>query len=500
MKKYIFRRLLRSIVSIFLVTTLIYAIIFTMVPRRLVFKNDANYNKVANKPDQKVDYENVIFENLGYIDYWDSKELQEKASELDSSVTVDASEKNKAIYEDYIKSVGKGWKLQTLPKSGAFYATREIPIYERVFDFYANLIQIDHPWKIQDESNPDLERYIRLENDPSIGWSVVGSGTEHKYLLYVNGKFPFIHQNFVTLNLGRSYPTFYNMPILEVITQGQGKKEMTEVTFPTGKTKQSSVDIYSRTYLSPSKVDSKTKAEFGEGDAYTKTQANYQDPSMIVNSSIIGLIGVTLSYAISIPLGFYMSRFKDTIFDRISTGFLTFLLAVPSIAIIYVFRFVMSKLFGLPDVFPTLGASSPLSYISPAILLGIYSFPSQAIWIRRYLIDQQLSDYVRFARAKGLTENEIQRKHIFKNAMVPIVSSIPVAIVSVISGATLTESIFSFPGMGKLLIDAIRSNNSSMIVGLNFIMSSLSILALLAGDLLMTVVDPRIKLDTKGGK
>lgn len=500
MKKYIINRLLRSLLSIFLVTTLIYAIIFTMVPRRLVFKQDANYNKVAAKPDEKVNYENTVYENMGYIGYLDSKELQEAASQENSSVTTDVTDANKTIYQDYLKSVGGGWKLQQLPKSGAFYATREIPIYERVFSFYSNLIQIDHPWKIQDATNPDLERYIRLENDPSIGWSVVGSGTQHKYLLYVNGKFPFIHQNFVTLNLGKSYPTFYNIPVLQVITQGQGKKEMKDVTFPTGKTKRSSVDIYSRTYRSPSEVDSKTAAEFGKGDAYTKTEANYQDPSMIVNSSIIGLIGVAISYAVGLPLGVYMARFKDSIFDRFSTSTLNFFMAVPTVAMVYVFRFLMSSLFGLPDVFPTLGASSPLSYISPAILLGIFSIPSMAIWVRRYLIDQQLSDYVRFARAKGLSEAEIQKKHIFKNAMVPIVAGIPGAIIGVIIGATLTESIFSFPGMGKMLIDAVRANNSSMVVGLSFIISSLSILSLFLGDLVMTLVDPRIKLDTKGGK
>lgn len=500
MKKYIFQRLLRSLLSIFLVTTLIYTIIFTMVPRKLVFKNDANYNKVAAKPDEKVNYENTVWENMGYIGYMDSKELQAEASNFNDSVTAEVTDANKAIYQDYIKETGRGWKLGQLPKSGAFYATREIPIYERVFGFYKNLIQIDHPWKIQDETNPDLERYIRLENDPAIGWSVVGSGTQHKYLLYVNNKFPFVHQNFVKLNVGRSYPTFYNMPILQVITQGQGKKEMTDVTFPTGKTKKSSVDIYSRTYLSPSLVDRKLASEFGEGDAYTKTEANYQDPSMIVNSSIIGLIGVAIAYAVALPLGFYMARFKNTFFDSLSTSSLTFLMALPTIAQIYVFRFLMGKFFGLPDVFPTLGASSPLSYISPAILLGLFNIPGLALWVRRYLIDQQMSDYTRFARAKGLTENEIMKRHIFKNAMVPIVSGFPGAIIGVIIGATLTESIFSFPGMGKMLIDAVKSNNSNMVVGLGFIMSSLSILSLLLGDLLMTVVDPRIKLDTKGGK
>lgn len=290
------------------------------------------------------------------------------------------------------------------------------------------------------------------------------------------------------------------MPILQVITQKQGKKEMTEVTFPNGKTKRSSVDIYTRTYRSPSLVDKKTAADFGEGDAYTKTESRFTDPSMLESSARIGLLGVLIAYSIAIPLGSYMARFKNSVFDTVATFVLTILQALPSIALIYVVRFGLSSTFGLPDVFPTLGASSVLSYIPPAIILGIFSMPGLAIWTRRYMIDQQLSDYVRFARAKGLTEDAIMKKHIFKNAMVTIISSIPGTIIGTVVGATLTETIFAYPGMGKMLIDALRINNNTMIVGISFLIAVLSITSGFLGDLTMTLVDPRIKLDTKGGK
>ncbi|MBJ8325783.1 ABC transporter permease [Streptococcus pacificus] len=498
MKKYIFNRILRSLVSIFLITTLIYAIVFTMVPRKLIFKQDSTYSKVAADPDKKINYENTVFEKMGYIQYMPAKELQQKASKIDDSVTVEANSTNESIYKEYIKSIGKGWELGQMPNSKTFYATREVPIYERVFNFYANLIQIDHPWKIQDKSNPDLERYIRIENDPSIGWSVVGSGTKHKYLLYANGSFPFIHQNFITLDLGISYPTFANIPVLQVISEGQGQKESREVTFPNGNTTSSTVNIYSRTYQSPSKADSRSKSLY-DNDPYSNTQSNYKDPSMLEMSARIGLAGIIIAYAVALPLGSYMARFKNTIFDRGSTGMLTFLMAIPSIALIYVVRFIGSS-FGLPDVFPTLGAHNILSYIMPAMILAILYIPGLALWVRRYLIDLQYSDFVRFARAKGLSEKEIANKHIFKNAMVPIVAGVPSAILSVIVGATLTETVFAYPGMGKMLIDSVKAANNSMVVGLAFIFSALSILALLLGDLAMTVLDPRIKLSDKGGK
>lgn len=498
MKTYIFNRLLRSILSIIAIISVTYALIFAMVPRQSIFKNDSYYNKVAGIPDKKVAYENKIYERMGYIEYYNPKELLEKTETFDASVTTKVTEANKKIYEAYLASLGKGWTLGQLPDSGAFYATREVPMTTRVVKFFANLVEIDHPWRIKDAKNPNLERYVRFENDPSVGFALVGSGTKHKYLLYTNGQFPFVHQNIVSLNLGVSYPTYNNVPVLQVITQGQGRKKLVDVTFPNGQTKSSSVDIYSRTYKSPATVDAKTAALFGKGDAYTQTKSLYTDPSMMANSATIGLIGVLISYAIALPLGYLMAQYSGKWLDTIATANLTFLIAMPSIAFILVARFAGS-LFGLPDLFTTLGAENFRSYLFPALILGVLGSLGLALWVRRYLVDQKMSDYVRFARAKGLNEKEITIKHIFKNAMVPIVSSIPGAILGVIVGATFTETIFAFPGMGKMLIDAIKANNNSMVVGLNFIFSTLSVLSVLLGDLLMTVMDPRIKLSTKGG-
>ncbi|MBS5747513.1 MAG: ABC transporter permease, partial [Streptococcus sp.] len=222
-------------------------------------------------------------------------------------------------------------------------------------------------------------------------------------------------------------------------------------------------------------------------------------PSMIASSAVVGLIGLLISYAIAVPLGSAMARFKNTWIDSFSTGALTFLMALPTIALVYIVRLAGSSI-GLPDSFPILGAGDWRSYVLPAVILGLLGAPGTAIWIRRYMIDLQSQDFVRFARAKGLSEQEISNKHIFKNAMVSLVSGIPASIVSVITGATLTETIFAYPGMGKMLIDSVRASNNAMVVGLVFIFTALTIFSLLVGDILMTIIDPRIKLTSKGGK
>ncbi|HEK9288462.1 TPA: ABC transporter permease, partial [Streptococcus equi subsp. equi] len=97
MKKYIFERILRSLVSILLVTALTYTIVFTLVPKSLIFKQDPNYNKMVTTPDKKTNYLNTVFENMGYISYYSSKELQNKASKLDPSVTTAPTKANEKI-------------------------------------------------------------------------------------------------------------------------------------------------------------------------------------------------------------------------------------------------------------------------------------------------------------------------------------------------------------------------------------------------------------------
>lgn len=129
---------------------------------------------------------------------------------------------------------------------------------------------------------------------------------------------------------------------------------------------------------------------------------------MIASSSIIGLIGIAISYLIAIPLGSYMALFKNSWFDSISTAALTFMMSLPTIASVYIVR-LAGSFFGLPDSFPVLGAQDWRSYVLPSLILGLLSAPFNAVWIRRYMIDIHSQDFVRFARSKGLSEREISK-------------------------------------------------------------------------------------------
>ena len=141
-----------------------------------------------------------------------------------------------------------------------------------------------------------------------------------------------------------------------------------------------------------------------------------------------------------------------------------------------------------------------LRWPAAIISLALPSIASLMLWTRRYVVDQMNSDYVKFAKAKGLNQREIFSGHIFKNAVIPIAQGIPASLAACITGAIITESIYSVGGMGKMLPNAINQYNNVMIVALAFIFSTVSVLSVLAGDIVLTKVDPRISLSEKAGR
>jgi oligopeptide transport system permease protein len=118
-------------------------------------------------------------------------------------------------------------------------------------------------------------------------------------------------------------------------------------------------------------------------------------------------------------------------------------------------------------------------------------------WLRRYMIDQMNSDYVKFARSGGLSESEIFTKHILKNAFIPLVHGIPGTILGAITGAIITERVYVVPGAGNLLTKAINMYDNGVIVGMTLFYALLSITSMILGDILMSLVDPRISFTSK---
>lgn len=491
MKRYILGRLLRSIISIFIVVSIAIVMIYTLVPKENIFFGDNYLSKLGSKPDEMIQYKHTKWEALGYLDYLEQSTMC-KNSEDYSACMVIGSQESMQLKEDY---EARGYTVERFPKSGFLYAYRDYTALELIYNWFTNLIVIDHVNKVEDVDNSDLDRKIYIAKDFNGVPAIKCSGCENEYLVYFNGQFPFIHQNLISLNFGISYPTYNGIPTMEVISAGQGSYEYNEVTLPSGTTANTPMDLHSCTYKPTSTLDRLDREKFTSN--YADCQLNYTDPSMISTSYMFGILALIVSYVIGLPGGIFMARHKGKTADKIGTVYINIMIAVPSLAFIYFVKLI-GTFFGLPDKFPQFGFGNILSYILPVLILGLLSTASLMIWTRRYMVDQSNSDYVKFARAKGLSQKEIFNNHILKNAIIPIVNGIPASIILAISGAVITETVFAIPGMGKMLPDAIKSFNNSMVITLTFILTALSVLSLLLGDILITFVDPRIKLDNKG--
>lgn len=209
-----------------------------------------------------------------------------------------------------------------------------------------------------------------------------------------------------------------------------------------------------------------------------------------------GLASVAIGLVVGISIGVLMARFKHQAPDMLGNAYVVIINAVPA-AVYYLFiQIYISDLLKLPILYD---ADKPISWILPAVSMSLSGIAYYAMWMRRYMLDQMTKDYISFARAKGLSNKKLMVRHVVRNAFVPIAQYLPASVLMTISGSIYVESLFSIPGMGGLLIAAIQRQDNPLVQALVLIYSSIGILGLLLGDLLMALCDPRIKLGGKGG-
>ncbi|MGN0267354.1 MAG: ABC transporter permease [Lachnospiraceae bacterium] len=211
----------------------------------------------------------------------------------------------------------------------------------------------------------------------------------------------------------------------------------------------------------------------------------------------LGVISLVISLITGVILGIIQTLNKDRLLDHVGTAYTIFVNAVPSLVSYSLVLVFGSRVLGLPSMYSTRNPSQ--SSILPIVCLSLASIASYALWTRRYMVDELNKDYIRLARVKGLSSREIMTKHVFKNAFVPLVQYIPASFLYTIGGSLLVERFFSVPGMGPLLTDSIQRYDTNVVQTLTIIYAALGILGVFLGDVLMMIVDPRIKLTGKEG-
>ena len=525
MRRYMLRRILFSLFSLLVVIATVMLLVYNLIPRGAIFQMDDVWNKKSL--NDRTIYEYAQYQKFGYLEYSDFTSFLRSKYEGQYGAEYTKSDEFKAAKEaiqnentyldnpdvqEFIEMFEKeGYKIRYLEpqrspsgkakKGGDGYlvAVVERSVFTRLWNYLTHLITVE---TVNDVQDPALtERYVRAEHDPYSGlFAVVGSGTTHKYQLYFDGRFPFIHQNWIHLNLGTSFTKFRGQEITDVINRPTGDQVKVQTQYPaklgTDEYINSAIDFHTLTYNS----SPRTKTEMKQfPDQYTTYSYRIDGLSMLENSFVIGLIATAIAYLFGLPLGIAMARHKDGLGDKIGNGYIIFSIAVPGLARIFLFAAIGTTLFGLPYKFANAEAKI-LAYILPTLSLALPSIGNLMKWMRRYMIDQMNCDYVKFARAEGMSEKEIYRKHISPNAMIYLVHGIPGNILGCLIGAIITERVYSVPGVGGLLTNAINGYDNGIIVACTVFYTTLSIISLILGDLLLAKYDPRISLSSsKGG-
>ncbi len=216
-------------------------------------------------------------------------------------------------------------------------------------------------------------------------------------------------------------------------------------------------------------------------------------------SFLISMITVVFTYLISVPMGIAMAKKPGGTADKIGNIFVVLNYAIPAI----VFYLIMNKAFGLINIdgksffnFKYNKSNPVITLIPPLFCMIFLSIPGVVIWVRRFMTDELSSDYVKFARSKGLSEQTIFYKHVFRNAVVPLVRNIPATLIFAFVGSYYVETIWGIPGTGNMLITFLSVQNPDVqgIQSLTVIYGAMSILAFLLGDIVTVFFDPRIKL------
>lgn len=204
----------------------------------------------------------------------------------------------------------------------------------------------------------------------------------------------------------------------------------------------------------------------------------------------LAVFGTILGVIFGIPLGVLAATHKDKWADALGS-----VVGVTGISLpVFWTGILLIILFGvLLRLLPVGGAESPASFILPSVTLGLFSMAIVSRMTRSTMLETLDQDYVRTVLAKGVREITATR-HALHNAFIPILTVISLQFGTVLGGAVLTETIFSWPGIGRLLVTSIQARDFPTVEGIVLIFAAMFIIVNFITDILYTVVDPRVKL------
>lgn len=209
-------------------------------------------------------------------------------------------------------------------------------------------------------------------------------------------------------------------------------------------------------------------------------------------SAKIGLMSVAIIMGFGVFFGAYAALRQNQLSDRVSMLLATLGTTIPSFVLATLYLYVFNKKLGLV---PSYGAQSFTDYIGPALSIGVFSLAFITRLTRTSMLEVLQQDYIRTAKAKGLTNFVVITRHALRNALIPAVTYMGPCVATIVTGSFVVEKVFGIPGIGCLFTTSILNRDYSLILGVTVFYGVLLVAMVLLVDILYVLIDPRIKFE-----
>ncbi|MDO9424007.1 MAG: ABC transporter permease [Methylobacter sp.] len=265
----------------------------------------------------------------------------------------------------------------------------------------------------------------------------------------------------------------YDVPLLWN-DEAQGEKKITDTIFY-----QKSVGLF--------------LFRFGVSDSGRNIGADIKERAM--PSLAVALPTLMVGLLVNICFALMMVLFRNSYLEHAGLVLCVILMSISSLFYIIGGQFFIGKVFRLVPISGYDDGMAAIKFLILPVLIGVFSGIGSGVrWYRTLFLEEVEKDYVRTARAKGLTETQTLFRHVLPNAMIPILTGVVVVLPLLFMGSLIMESFFSIPGLGSYTIDAINSQDFAIVRAMVFLGSVLYVIGLLLTDISYTLVDPRVRL------
>ena len=249
------------------------------------------------------------------------------------------------------------------------------------------------------------------------------------------------------------------------------------------------------------------KGDLGYTSAGEKVSVKLKE--RIPNTLLLTVIVIFMTWAVGLPLGILAAVHKETAFDRMLTVISSIGMAIPSFFFAILLLIFAVKTGWFPVGGLTSWNFSEMSFggkildiskhlVLPVIVLFTISLSGLQRQMRANMLEVLDSDYVKFARAKGLSEGKVLFKHALRNAINPMITLLGFEFAGLLSGAALTEYVFQYPGLGRLILEAVMKSDINLVMASLMMGTIMLILGNLIADILLMITDPRVRGGANG--